>query len=154
MGGYLKGLSQSMTTNYLVRLAILTGLYVLTGKLGLLLAVPPGYATIIWPPSGIALGMLIVGGARLWPGVFAGSLLLNAYNSGVFAEADWFSVKLLGAAGIAVGSTLQALIGRALIARHLGLPLRLNTVRDIVKLLAIGGPLTCVIAGNEVRPPV
>jgi PAS domain S-box-containing protein len=137
-----------MTTNYFARLAILTLLYVLTGKLGLLLALPPGYATIIWPPSGIALGMLIVGGARLWPGVLAGSLLLNAYNSGVFAEADWFSVKLLAAAAIGIGSTLQALVGRALIARFLGLPLRLNTLRDIVLLLALGGPVTCVIAAS------
>jgi integral membrane sensor domain MASE1 len=85
-----------MTTNYLARLALLVLLYLLTGKLGLLLAVPPGYATIIWPPSGIALGMLIIGGARLWPGVLAGSLLLNAYNSGVFAEPQWwFSPRLL-----------------------------------------------------------
>jgi PAS domain S-box-containing protein len=137
-----------MTTNYLARLAILVLLYVLTGKLGLLLAVPPGYATIIWPPSGIALGMLIIGGARLWPGVLAGSLLLNAYNSGVFADPDWFSAKLFAATAIAVGSTLQALFGRASISRALGLPLRLNTVRDILVLLTIGGPLTCVIAAT------
>lgn len=137
-----------MTTNYFARLAILSFLYVLTGKLGLLLALPPGYATIIWPPSGIALGMLIIGGPRLWPGVLAGSLLLNAYNSGVFADASWFSAKLLAAIAIAIGSTLQALVGRALIARFLGLPLRLNTVRDILRLLALGGPLTCVIAAS------
>ncbi len=137
-----------MKPNYLLRLAILATLYVVTGKLGLLLAVPPGYATVIWPPSGIALGMLIVGGARLWPGVFAGSLLLNALNSGVFAEADWLSAKSLAAACIAAGSTLQALVGRALIARFIGLPLRLNTVRDILSLLALGGPVTCVIAAS------
>jgi len=137
-----------MTTNYLARLAILLFLYVFTGKLGLLLAVPPGYATIIWPPSGIALGMLIIGGARLWPAVLAGSLLLNAYNSGVFADTEWFSARLFAAAAIAAGSTLQALFGHALIARVLGLPLRLNTVRDILLLLAIGGPLTCIIAAS------
>ncbi len=57
---------------------ILALLYILTGKLGLLLAVPPGYATIIWPASGIALGMLMVHGARLWPGVLIGSFVLNA----------------------------------------------------------------------------
>jgi len=67
-----------MKPNYLARLALLVALYVLTGKLGLLLAVPPGYATVIWPPSGIALGMLLVGGARLWPGVLLASFLLNA----------------------------------------------------------------------------
>src|SRR5690348_10972700 len=113
-----------MKSNYFVRLGILTVLYLLTGKLGLLLALPPGYATVIWPPSGIALGMLLVGGAQLWPGVLVASLLLNAYNSGVFAEADWFSVKLLAAFGIAVGSTVQALVGRALLARFMGIPLR------------------------------
>jgi PAS domain S-box-containing protein len=137
-----------MTANYFTRVAILAALYMITGWLGLLLAVPPGYATIIWPPSGIALGMLIVGGARLWPGVFIGSLLLNAYNSGVFADADWLSTRSLAAACIAAGSTLQALIGRALIARFIGLPLRLNTLRDIFALLALGGPLTCVVAAS------
>ncbi len=29
--------------------------------------------------------MLIVHGARLWPGVLLGSFVFNAYNSGVFA---------------------------------------------------------------------
>jgi len=137
-----------MNANYLTRFALLVALYVLTGKLGLLLAVPPGYATVIWPPSGIALGMLLVGGARLWPAILLASWLLNAQQSGVFAEADWFSPKLVAAFGIAVGSTLQALLGRLLIARFVGLPLRFDTVRDIVRLLALGGPLTCVVAAT------
>src|SRR5262245_19524662 len=137
-----------MKPNYLARVALLAALYVLTGKLGLLLAVPPGYATVIWPPSGIALGMLLVGGSRLWPGVLLASFLLNSQQSGVFADPDWFSAKLLAAFGIAAGSTLQALAGRALIARFAGLPLRLDSVRDIIRLLAIGGPLTCVVAAS------
>lgn len=45
-----------MRSNYLARVALLAPHYALTGKLGLLLAVPPGYATIIWPASGIAAG--------------------------------------------------------------------------------------------------
>ena len=137
-----------MNTNYLGRVALLAGLYVLTGGLGLLLAVPPGYATVIWPPSGIALGMLITGGSRLWPGVFIGSFLLNTWNSGALADADWLSPRMAAAAGIAIGSTLQALTGRSLLARFLGLPLRLNHGRDILKLLLLAGPLTCVIAAS------
>src|SRR5688572_9396003 len=108
-----------MNTNYLGRVGLLAGLYVMTGGLGLLLAVPPGYATVIWPPSGIALGLLITGGSRLWPGVFIGSFLLNSWNSGVFVDADWLSARTLAAAGIATGSTLQALAGRALLGRFL-----------------------------------
>jgi PAS domain S-box-containing protein len=137
-----------MKPNYLGRVAILAVLYMLTGKVGLMLALPPGYATIVWPPSGIALGMLIIGGARLWPGVFIGSLLLNAYNSGVFADADWWSARSLAAFAIAAGSTLQALIGRALIARHVGLPLRLDTGRDILRLVVLAGPVTCTVAAT------
>jgi len=114
----------------------------------LLLAVPPGYATVIWPPSGIALGMLLVGGARLWPGVLLASFLLNAQQSGVFAQPEWLSRGLAAAFGIAIGSTLQALLGRLLISRFIGLPLRFDTVRDILRLLAVGGPLTCIVAAS------
>lgn len=136
-----------MRSNYLARVALLAALYVLTGKLGLLLAVPPGYATIIWPASGIAVGMLIMN-ARLWPGVLIGSFLLNSYNSGVFADTDWYSTKTLAAVLIACGSTLQALTGRALIARVIGLPLELRSGRQLTWLLGIAGPLTCVIAAT------
>jgi len=133
--------------NYISRVAILAALYLLTGKLGLLLAVPPGYATIIWPPSGIALGMLLIGGARLWPGIFIGSFLVNALNSGAFSG-DWASAPMAAAAGIGIGSTLQALAGRALLARFVGLPLQLSSASDIAKLLALSGPLACVIAAS------
>src|SRR5690349_12474850 len=122
-----------MTPIYIARVLILALLYILTGKLGLLLAVPPGYATIIWPASGIAVGMLVVHGARLWPGVLLGSFVLNALNSGVFAVADWhewFTVKTLAAFLIAIGSTLQALLGRAAIKRFAGLPMQLHEVRQ------------------------
>ena len=51
----LKGFAIPPWTNYLGRAALLATLYVVTGKLGLLLAVPPGYATIIWPASGVML---------------------------------------------------------------------------------------------------
>ena len=137
-----------MRPNYLGKVALLAALYVVTGKLGLLLAVPPGYATIIWPASGIALGLLLVHGARLWPGVLVGSFLLNAWNSGVFADAAWFTPKLAAAFLIAVGSTLQALAGRTLIRRIIGLPLKLESVRHVFWVLGIGGPLTCVIAAS------
>ena len=48
--------------------------YALSGRLGLLLAVPPGYATAIWAGSGIALAAMLSRGCRLWPGVLLGSL--------------------------------------------------------------------------------
>src|SRR6186713_1511354 len=120
-----------MHSNYLFKVTLLAALYFITGKIGLLLAVPPGYATIIWPASGIAIGLLIVHGARLWPGVLVGSFLLNAHNSGAFADPGWFTPKMQVALLIAIGSTLQAITGRALIARVLGLPLRFTSLRHV-----------------------
>src|SRR6185295_834907 len=135
-----------MQTNYLSRVGLLLVLYFATGKLGLMLAVPPGYATVFWPASGIALGMLLVHGARLWPGVLLGSFLLNAWNSGVFADAQWFTPKLAAALCVAAGSTAQAVIGRVLIARVYGWPLSLSSVRQVIRLLLLAGPAVCVIA--------
>jgi PAS domain S-box-containing protein len=126
----------------------LAGLYVITGSLGLLLAVPPGYATIIWPASGIAIGMLLVHGARLWPAILFGSWLLNAHQSGAFAESDWLTAKQLAALCIGLGSTAQALAGRALIARLIGTPPRLESARDVLLMLLLAGPVTCVIAAT------
>jgi integral membrane sensor domain MASE1 len=35
--------------------------YAMLGRLSLLLAIPPGYATAIWPPAGLALAGVLVG---------------------------------------------------------------------------------------------
>jgi PAS domain S-box-containing protein len=137
-----------MAPIYLARVSILALLYIITGKLGLLLAVPPGYATIIWPASGIAVGMLMVHGARLWPGVLLGSFLLNAWNGGVFGSEDWWNTRTLAAFGIAVGSTLQALAGRELVRRFVGLPMRLQGLRQIAWVLVLTGPINCVVAAT------
>src|SRR4249919_2849856 len=90
--------------------------YCLTGGLGLSLAIPPGYATAVWPPSGIALAGVLWWGPRIWPGNWLGSFLLNVWVS-FSADAD-LSVTDLGiAASIGVGSTLQALLGSFLLKR-------------------------------------
>lgn len=62
------------------------------------LAVPPGYATPVWPPSGIAAGALTMWGLRLWPGVWAGAALANFSVGQSAGLAAW----------IASGNTLEA----------------------------------------------
>ena len=44
--------------------------YVVTGRLGLLLAVPPGYATAIFPPAGIAAAAMLTAGPASLPWIF------------------------------------------------------------------------------------
>jgi PAS domain S-box-containing protein len=131
------------------KIILLAVLYIATGKLGLLLAVPPGYATIIWPASGIAIGMLLLHGWRVWPGVFLGAFILNCIVSGAYVpEAGWITSKVVTALGIATGSTLQALLGRLLVVRVFGLPLSMHHVSQFFKLLLLCGPLACLVAAS------
>ena len=89
---------------------LLTIAYVVSGKLGLMLALPPGYASPIFPPAGIAVAAAFIGGKKTLPWIFLGSLLLNlwvAYSNGQQIDTIGFAV----AAIIAIASMLQAAVG-------------------------------------------
>lgn len=132
-----------------MKLILLICLYFITGKLGLAFAVPPGYATVIWPPSGIAAGALIVCGYRMWPAIFIGSFLLNCHISGItFGGASISDPKLLAAMCIAGGSTIQAVFARYLAERFFGIPIRLDSVKQVCGLMLLLGPLACLIAAT------
>ena len=111
----------------LAQAALLAAIYFGAARFALLLAIPPGYATALWPPSGIALAALLVVGPRLWPGVWLGSLLANLS----------IDASIPAASIIATGSTLQALVVSALIRRHVGIPYRFRNVQQVVKFFAL-----------------
>jgi len=99
---------------------ILAAGYTLTGIVGLSLAVPPGYATAVWPPSGIALAALLMWGPRVWPGIAIGSVLVNLAVALTVAEPaiGWIGVVI--ALSIALGSTMQALVCAGALRRWVG----------------------------------
>lgn len=113
------------------------------------MAEPPGYATIIWPPSGMALGALFIYGWRLWPGILLGSFLLNFYITGAYAgETGLDHAKALTALVIAAGSSLQALAGYGLVKRFVGLPLNFGRIREVFWLFLLAGPIACIVAAT------
>jgi diguanylate cyclase (GGDEF)-like protein/PAS domain S-box-containing protein len=129
------------------KVALLAALYFVTGWLGLQLAQPPGYATAIWPPSGLMLAALLLWSRTVWPGVWLGSLLLNLWvgydRSGVLGMVDAVIAAIL-----ATGSTLQGLVGAGLVKRFVGVSTALESGRQIVRFILFGGPLACVIAAT------
>lgn len=138
------GLSLS---RYLATSLLLALLYFGAGKLGLLLAVPPGYATFIWPASGIAIGMLLTHGWKLFPGIFLGSFILNLSVSFSLSNFDdWDPVKIAVAFFIATGSTIQSLLGWWTAKKIFGIPLNINSPKDTIKLFLLMGPLACLVA--------
>jgi len=133
-----------LSVDRLLKVVVLAFGYCLTGWLGLSLAIPPGYATAVWPPSGIALAGILWWGPRVWPGIWLGSFLLNVWVA-LSANAD-FSVTNLGiAASIGVGSTLQALLGAFLLNRWVGIGVLFESGPAVLAFAAIE-TLCCVLA--------
>jgi diguanylate cyclase (GGDEF)-like protein len=117
--------------------ALLAVVYFVAAKLSLPLAIPPGYATAVWPPSGIALAATLLVGSRLWPGVWLGAALANyTVNS-----------SLALAVAMSTGNALEALAGAALIRHFIGVPRRFERARDVVVFVAIAA-LSCTIAAT------
>jgi len=107
-----------------------------------LLAVPPGYATAIFPPAGIAATAMLVAGPASLPWIFLGSLLLNCWI-GYEAGAAPLTTASLAAVLIAAASTAQAgLVGWAL-KRAVGYPMALDNGRQVLRFLLLS-PLCCL----------
>ncbi len=125
---------------YWLGVAAVTGAYVATAKFGINLSVAHGVITPVWAPSGISLAALLLLGSRFWPAVALGALIANATSGADPAVA----------AGIAVGNTLEALVGSSLL-RRVGFRVSLERVRDVLALVALGaGTGTLIAATNGV----
>jgi signal transduction histidine kinase len=111
--------------------------YFAAAKAGLLLATVGAQVTLVWPPTGLALAALLLGGSRLWPGVALGATLANASTG----------VSLATACGIGTGNTLEALIGAGLL-RHLGVQPSLERLRDVFALVALAAGLSTIASAT------
>ena len=115
--------------------------YAVTGKLALLLAVPPGYASSIFPPSGIAVAAVMIGGRGVLPWVFFGALVLNLVGHETEGT-GWAAAGVIASA-----STLQAAIGAAVFRRALGYPALLDNGRDLLRFLVLS-PAFCLTSAT------
>jgi signal transduction histidine kinase/integral membrane sensor domain MASE1 len=121
--------------------------YLVFGLAGLALAIPPGYASPIFPAAGFAAAIMLWSSRRAWPAIALGSLLLNLI-AGDLGEAAR-ATTLVTALGIATGATVQAYVTASLVQRVVGQAWRtLEFAGDIVRVLALAGPLACVISAS------
>jgi PAS domain S-box-containing protein len=117
---------------------ILIALYVGAARIGLDLAVAHGVITPVWIPTGIALAALVLFGYRMWLGVALGAFTANAISD--------LPVSL--AAGIAVGNTLEAVVG-AFLLRRAGFGPSLERTRDVIALGLLGAVVATTIAASN-----
>ena len=95
---------------YIATLLAVALAYFVLAKLGLELASINPSASPIWAPSGIALAAVLLGGLRIWPAILVGAFAANATTAGTLETS----------AVIAVGNTLEAVVGGFLIGHWAG----------------------------------
>ncbi|HEY6191069.1 MAG TPA: MASE1 domain-containing protein [Bacteroidota bacterium] len=104
---------------WLLETFLVAASYALTAKLSFAMAVPPGNVSVVWPPSGIALAVILILGERMWLGVWLGSFVANTwFFTGITDPLAPYT--LVTTAIIATGSTFQALLGALLIRNFVG----------------------------------
>lgn len=120
------------TATYLLELAIIGAAYLGLAVGTLLLPTINPTATPLWPPTGLALGLVLLRGYRIWPALLVASTCASAISSGQTAIG---SLPMAASAGMA--STLAALGGAWLTNRWSNGPNTFATTRGVANFALI-----------------
>ena len=123
---------------YPVQVALLAAVYFGAARVGLSMAFVAEQVTAVWPPTGIALAALLLFGYRAWPGIAIGAFLANATTNAPLATA----------AGIALGNTLEALVGAWLLRRLVQFDPALGRVKDVLSLVGLAAGLSTMVSAT------
>src|SRR5713101_1210637 len=126
---------QSRAFSGLPVIGLLTLVYFIAGKFGLILASLHASASPMWPPAGIALAALLVLGYRGWPAIFVGAFLVNVTTAGNVATS----------LAIASGNTLEAVCGAWLVNRFAGGTTVFDRPQGVVKF-ALAAVVSTIIS--------
>jgi PAS domain S-box-containing protein len=119
--------------------------YGVVGWMALWLAIPPGYASPLYPSAGIALACVLTFGLRVLPGVALAAFTINSLVTMDRGTLDLTAVVLLPVA-IAAGAVIQAALGATLVRRFASQPLTLSEPRDIAAFFGFGAVAACLSA--------
>ncbi len=123
---------------YTVAIGALAVVYVVAARAGLMMDAVGGFATLVWPPSGLALAALLIFGTGLWPGVFVGAVLANLL---IGAPAPV-------ALGIGVGNTLEAVLAVYALRRIPGFQVSLERLADVVGLIVLAAGVSTMVSAT------
>ncbi|MGA9979607.1 MAG: MASE1 domain-containing protein [Candidatus Sulfotelmatobacter sp.] len=123
------------------KLAIVTILgivYFFAGKLGLRLAFANPSATAVWAATGIAFAAFLTIGYWVWPGILLAAFLTNITTAGSVATSI----------GIAVGNTLEGIIGAYLVNRFAGGRRFLDRTQDLFKFVFLAAMVSTMVSAT------
>jgi signal transduction histidine kinase/integral membrane sensor domain MASE1 len=120
----------------ILKLFAFTALYWLLAKTVLTFFSSNGFIAVVWPPSGLALAALLIGGKQYASAVFLGALLINT------ATGAPFKIAML----IGIGNMLEAWFGVWILSRNKNFSNSLPTLRDYLHLFILAGGVGSIIA--------
>ena len=129
---------QSQSLRRLGLLVALAAAYFVAGRLGLRFAVVSPNATVVWPPTGIALAALLLAGYDVWPGIMVGAFLVHLSTTG----------SVPSAVAIAAGNTLEGLLGAYLVNRFARGRRVLERARDIFTFAILAGIVSTAVSAT------
>src|SRR5258706_485860 len=113
-------------------------LYIVSGKLGFSLAFVNASTTAVWPPTVIALSSVVLFGYRVIPAIFLGAFIVNFTTTG----------NLLTSLGIALGNTLEGVVGAYLVKKFAGGSNAFLNVSNIIKFTFLAAILSTMISAD------
>jgi integral membrane sensor domain MASE1 len=122
--------------NYGILMTVTAVVYFMAARLSLLLAVGNTNASSVWPPSGIALAVILLWGYRMGPAIFTGALFANILAlKGIGTEPVYYvSASFV----TAMGNMLEGVIGAYLIRRFSAMEHPFGTIRDLLLFIILG----------------
>jgi len=134
----------------LLEILLVAALYFISARIGQIFAIPPGNVTPVWLPSGIMVALALIRGPGIWPGVFLGAFVGNAW---AYFSLDSFSIAMSAVvAGTCngIGDVLSTVGAVLLLSSISKKPNILNNYRDFtlfVILAVILGPAVSALFG-------
>jgi signal transduction histidine kinase/uncharacterized membrane protein len=123
---------------YGVIIAIIAAIYVVLARIGFALTTVDVSVSLLWPPTGFAIGVLLVFGRKWWPGILLGAFAANYLN-----DPKLMAFNVL--AGI--GNSLEAYCAVLLLER-VKFDTKLERVRDVLAYIGLAGALATMISAT------
>jgi len=120
------------------KIAALAAIYVAVGHWGLQFDPVNRFATVVWPPAGLSLAALLLFGPEMWPGVAVGAVVVNL----------WAGATVPVAAGIALGNTLEALVGWYALRRIPGFRSTLDRLTDVLGFIGLAAIASTAVSAT------
>ena len=118
---------------------MVAGIYFLAAKLGLSLAFLNASVSPVWPPTGVAIALVLWFGYRAAPGVFLGAFVANYFLTDVPVATTF---------GIAIGNGLEAVTALYLIQLFVESRNPFNRAYDVLKFIVFAAIVSTMVSAT------